>query len=488
MIRRLRQDFQYIFRSAPIRSALIALSVLMLVAALFSIHIGRQVNQLLADQTLEMLRGELRDLRSELDRGGLVALSAAVAERSAQPGRGLYRLESTKAKGAPAVGNLSARPDDVSQFGGIFKVRDANSGEMHTAVGIEVPVRSDTSLIVARNFDDQRAFAVNLQRLTFGGIGLIALLALGAGWWESRRLNLRVAGVSATAKSIMDGDFKQRIPSDGSGDEFDELASSLNAMLGRIEDLMHALREVSDNIAHDLKTPLTRLRSRAEAALREGNPSTHHEALERVIEEADNLIQTFNSLLLIARLEAGAVDATRVECDLYELVRDVAELYEPVADDVGLSLAFEATSPAPAFVNRQLVGQAVANMIDNSIKYSHGAEHGRESSVTIGVELRPSAGVEISVSDRGPGIPASDRERAMKRFVRLEQSRSRPGTGLGLSLVAAVARLHGGNVRLEDNAPGLRIVLTLPQTTGDTSVMPGSGGTSIAAHAEAIAR
>ncbi len=456
------------------------------VAALFAVFIGAQVNDLLADQALEGLRGEVRELRTEFDRGGLQQLATAVAARSISQSQNLYRLGTTAATDDRIAGNLSERPKDISADGGILTYRDKSDGAQHAAVGIEIPVQAGVSLVVARNIDQQRAFAAWLQKSAFLGIGLLTLVALGFGWWSSRQLSRRIADIATTARSIMDGDFHERIPLDGAGTEFDDLASGLNAMFARIEDLMQALKEVSDNIAHDLKTPLTRLRNSAEAALREQDPTAHRVGLERVIEEADGLIQTFNALLLIARLEAGAVDATRVDCDISELVRDVAELYQPVADDAGLALTIEAVQPLHSCVNRQLIGQAVANMVDNAIKYSQGTVTSAKGSIAVSVASSPSGDIEITVADRGPGIPLRDRERATKRFVRLEQSRSRPGTGLGLSLVAAVARLHGGAIRLEDNEPGLRIVLTLPHGA-EAPAAPGARGFDVATHPDAVA-
>jgi signal transduction histidine kinase len=265
----------------------------------------------------------------------------------------------------------------------------------------------------------------------------------------------------------MAGDLSKRIPLDGSGDELDRLSESLNAMLGRIEELMVALREVSDNIAHDLKTPLNRLRNRAESALRNPDgPASYRDGLVKTIEEADDLIKTFNSLLLIARLEAGAVAESMEPVDPASIIADVAELYEPVAEEAGLRLEVHADKGLTLTANRELVGQAVANLVDNAIKYSIDDAKPEVDGATrrsIAISLsRAGDAIEIAVADRGPGVAPQDRERALQRFVRLEKSRSLPGSGLGLSLVAAVARLHGGGVRLEDNAPGLRAVLALP--------------------------
>ena len=306
------------------------------------------------------------------------------------------------------------------------------------------------------------------------GLGVMALFGIGGGYWVSRKLLARIDALSDTSRTIMEGDLTGRLPVNGSGDELDRLAQSLNLMLARIEQLMAGLREVSDNIAHDLKTPLNRLRNRVEAALREpyGEP-VYREALERTIEEADGLIKTFNALLSIARIEAGAAGGeNRETLDVSALLRDVAELYEPVAEERGLVL--KADTQAPIFIrgDRQLLGQAIANLIDNAIKYgtSEAAEGGpgAQPEVEVSAEAKGSM-AEIVVTDRGPGVPVSDRERVLDRFVRLEASRSEPGSGLGLSLVAAVARLHGGSLRLEDNEPGLRVILALP-TNGETHV------------------
>jgi signal transduction histidine kinase len=303
--------------------------------------------------------------------------------------------------------------------------------------------------------------------------GLLSLLGVGAGVLISRSMLARIEAVTETSRKIMAGDLSRRIALSGSGDELDRLAESLNAMLARIEELLLALREVSDNIAHDLKTPLNRLRNRAEAALRGGDgPDAYRDGLAKTIEEADELIKTFNSLLLIARLEGGAIAESMAALDPAAIIGDIAELYEPAAEEAGLALAVSAQQGLAIVANRELVSQAVANLVDNAIKYSAAptpAAAGAAPSppaalpgvITISL-TQVGRSIEIAVGDRGPGVAPQDRERALQRFVRLEKARSLPGAGLGLSLVAAVARMHGGTVRLEDNAPGLRVILSLP--------------------------
>jgi signal transduction histidine kinase len=463
--------FSVYLRRMPLRAAFFALTLLFPASAFFASFVGAEVNRILAAQTVDALRNELGFFKSEFDRGGVEAVSEAVQSRSIGSTYTLYQL--TRLDQKTSIGNLKGSFSDIGEKGQVFELSNAlPNGGAEKAAGIAITVPGGGRLLLARRIDDQRQFADYLRNATFAGVSLLGSIALMMGWIASRRVNSRVAKITLTAHSIMGGDFSRRIARDHSGDEFDELASNLNAMLTRIEDLMGALREVSDNIAHDLKTPLTRLRNRAEAALRDDSPAAHREGLERVIEEADGLIQTFNALLLIARLEAGAVDATRTPCNVSALVDDVIELYQPVANDANLQIISHVGSALALAVNRQLVGQAVANMLDNAIKYSpaeYGAAQGPiEVSVSQGLN-----GLEIAVGDRGPGIAAVDRDRATKRFVRLERSRSRPGTGLGLSLVAAVARLHGGALRLEDNEPGLRIVLTLggPRSTLNPKVL-----------------
>ena len=274
----------------------------------------------------------------------------------------------------------------------------------------------------------------------------------------------------------MAGDLSGRLPIAGTGDELDRLAVNLNAMLERIEALMHGLKEVSDNIAHDLKTPLTRHAQplRAGACAPRRSERDYRAALEATIAESDELIRTFDALLMIARAESGQARDNMTEFDAAEIARDVGELYEPLAEEKGLALKVEAPLTAPVRGNRELVSQALANLVDNAIKYAGPeAEQGqwRRRRDRASAPTRQGDRILLSVADHGPGIPEADRGRVVERFVRLEQSRSQPGSGLGLSLASAVARLHGGELKLEDNQPGLRTVIALPRAGPASALM-----------------
>jgi signal transduction histidine kinase len=440
-------------------------------AALVVGFIAWRANDLLTNKVVETLEAEVTGLREQFQAGGAERLAAIVAQRASQPGSSLYLL--MDAAGRKVAGNLDRVPPEFggARQGTLFnyvRAGDEGHGAARHAVGVTLPVPGGLVLVVGRDIEDLHRFAGTMGQLGLWSVILLSALGIGAGLAISRSVLRRIEAITETSRTIVAGDLSKRVPLDGSGDELDRLSESLNAMLGRIEELMAALREVSDNIAHDLKTPLTRLRNRAEAALRNPDgPASYRDGLTKTIEEADELIKTFNSLLLIARLEAGAVAESMGPVDPASIIEDVAELYEPVAEEAGLRLEVSAAKGLTIVANRELVSQAVANLVDNAIKYSvdetkgAGGDGAVRGSIAISL-ARAGETIEIAVADRGPGVAPQDRERALARFVRLEKSRSRPGSGLGLSLVAAVARLHGGAIRLEDNAPGLRAVLTLP--------------------------
>lgn len=466
---------------ATLRTTIFGLSAvgvaayLVVTAAMFAAVVW-QLNRVFAADVLETLSAEVRTLTAITETGDTETLRGAVQRLSRGANTRLYFLAA--ADGSKLAGNLAAMPPELAPggAGSIFRYNfeaGPDTGERYAA-GLVVPLADGGRLVVARDVEDQRQLIWWLRLLALAGFAAIALGGLGLGWLASSSVLSRVETMSQATRRIMAGELSGRLPLAGSGDEFDRLSESVNTMLARIEDLMHGLKEVSDNIAHDLKTPVNRLRHRAEATLRTAKtPEELSAGLGQTIEAADEIIKTFNALLLIARLEAGAIEETKATVALAPVLADAAELYEPVADEAGIELVADDLDDVSIHANRHLIGQAVINLIDNAIKYgrqSNGANgnepQGKQASgpsPRIEITLRRLNGrAVITVADNGPGISAKDRGRATERFVRLDKSRSLPGTGLGLSLVAAVARLHGGELRLEDNNPGLRAVLTLP--------------------------
>ncbi len=465
------------FRSTVFRLALAAVTALSLAAAAIVYVIGSDANRIITQATEEAIQADAAQLRTEFTGGGIDALSAAVTERARHSTGGLYLL--LDASGRRRTGNLADRPQDMrgGARSGTFTYHPigAPTADRRLAAGLVIDV--DTTgqlLVVARDIEGQRGLLTSIDRGLKLGLGTLALLGIGLGYLLARNVLRRIDGMRHAAQAIMNGNLSGRLPLAGSGDELDRLGQQLNHMLERIERLMSGLREVSDNIAHDLRTPLNRLRNSAETALADQRgPAAWREGLERTIEEADGLISTFNALLLIARLEAGAIEENLQVFDLADVASDVAELYAPVAEDRGLNLELATKPPIPIRANRQLISQAIANLIDNAIKYASTATpNGRHLPVIEVAASIVHGHAVLIVADRGPGIPPADRARALKRFVRLEASRTQPGTGLGLSLVAAVAQMLHGSLALEDNQPGLRVVLTLPLAVGPEIVTP----------------
>jgi hypothetical protein len=387
--------------------------------------------------------------------------------RSRRPGSSLYLV--TTPSGEGLAGNVGSLEPGVLDRPGWLETNyhrlESPEGADHRALVRVVQLPGGFHLLVGRDLDErERLFGIVVNAGQWS-LALVIVLGLLGGFFVSRRVLSRIDAMTGTAQTIMAGDLSGRLPVAGTGDELDRLADNVNAMLDRIEALMRGLKEVSDNIAHDLKTPLTRLRNRCEQALRSATgEASYRAALESTIAESDDLIRTFDALLMIARAESGQARENMTEFDASEIARDVGELYEPVADEKGIALKIDAPAAAPVRGNRELVSQALANLIDNAIKYA--GPNGKVNGVPAEIVVRAGDDGEritLSVADRGPGIPDADRGRVVERFVRLEQSRSEPGSGLGLSLASAVARLHGGELKLEDNHPGLRTTIALPR-------------------------
>ncbi|HKT31587.1 MAG TPA: HAMP domain-containing sensor histidine kinase [Gammaproteobacteria bacterium] len=320
------------------------------------------------------------------------------------------------------------------------------------AVALTLP--NGYHLLVGQSLDELIELRNTILALTVAAVVLVLIVGILGGALVGRGVLRRLQGVTRTADTIMAGDLSQRIPEEHGQDEFDALAGKLNAMLERIEQLMKSTREVTENVAHDLRSPLTRLRGRAEMALMKGSDTARQkEALQKAIEETDGIVATLNAILSIAQIESGTRRDWN-DVDLAAVCRDATELYEPLAEEKHLYLATDIRGAASAKGNRQLISQAIGNLLDNAIKYTPAGGH-----VSLSLSVNDEH-IVIAVADNGPGIPAELRDRAVQRFVRLDTSRSTSGNGLGLSLVKAVAEQHAAELSLDDNQPGLRVSLT----------------------------
>ena len=387
--------------------------------------------------------------------------------RSRRPGSSLYLV--TTPNGEGLAGNVGSLEPGVLDHPGWLETSyrriEATDDVDHRALVQVVELPGGFRLLVGRDLEErERIYGIiaNAGRWSFA---LVVVLGLAGGFFVSSRVLKRIDAMTGTANTIMAGDLSGRLPVAGTGDELDRLAENVNAMLERIEALMRGLKEVSDNIAHDLKTPLTRLRNRSEQALRTAkNEGDYRAALESTIAESDELIRTFDALLMIARAESGQARDNMIEFDAADIARDICDLYEPFAEEKGLAIKVQAPLSAPVRGNRELVSQALANLVDNAIKYA-----GPEVSKINGSPPR-------SCSEPMPR-PIASRSRcqivapAYRRAIAAAWSSvlfgssraGRSGLGPRLSLAAAVARLHGGELKLEDNHPGLRTILALPR-------------------------
>src|SRR3954465_7394726 len=480
-----------LLRTTAFKLTLVYLTVFALFAAFLLVYFAWNTRRLITEQITQTVDAEITGLAEQYRQGGIRRLVFVVDARSRRPGWSLY-LVTTRA-GEGLAGNVGSLATGILETAGwtetAYRRLDDPDGAEHHALVRVFQLPAGFRLLVGRALEGRERLHDIVLAAGRWSLAIVIVLGVAGGFFVTRRVLKRVdamtettrkimngdraGGRGETTRKIMDGDLAAPLPIAGTGDELDRLATNLNAMLERIEALMHGLKEVSDNIAHDLKTPLTRLRNRCEEALRLAeDESQYRAALESTIEESDALIRTFNALLMIARAESGQARDGMTEFDAAEIARGVGELYEPLADEKGIQLKVEAPTAAPVHGNRELISQALANLVDNAIKY--GAPDGAPANGS-GAEIVVKAVGEgdrilLAVADGGHGIPEADRSRAVERFVRLEQSRSKPGSGLGLSLASAVARLHGGELKLEDNHPGLKTVISLPRAASVAAV------------------
>jgi signal transduction histidine kinase len=466
--------FGKLIRTTAFRLTLVYLLLFALFAASLLGYFAWNTRRLINEQITATVNAEIAEIETIYARRGLQGLATTLGYRALRPGANLYLV--TTPAGTAFGGNVESLSPGVMASSGwsetAYRRLDERDTANHRALVRVTELSNGFRLLVGRDLEERRRLFGIVAKAAQWSLLVVIVLGIGGGIFVARRVLRRIDAMTGTTQRIMAGDLSGRLPVGRSGDELDRLAENLNAMLERIEALMMGLKEVSDNIAHDLKTPLTRLRNRAEEALASsGSEAEYRAALERTIEESDGLIRTFNALLMIARAESGQARGNMDDFDAAEVARGIHELYEPLAEDDGMTLRVKA-SPAPLHGNRELVSQALANLVENAIKYGKpvpaaqplgAAASGRE----ILIEARRDGDqVLLSVSDHGPGIPEADRKHAIERFVRLEASRTQPGSGLGLSLASAVATLHGGELRLGDAHPGLSATLAIPALAG----------------------
>lgn len=443
------------FRLALVYMVLFAGSVLILLGFIYWSTVTY-----MSEQTDATIRAEIIGLSEQYRQRGLNGLEKTISERVERDPEGSSVYLFASPNRLPLAGNLSAWPDATPAVDGWldFEFKDPRAGGRMFQARARVFVLQDgLHLLVGRDTRELKATQLLITRALLWGVAITLVLALLGGVIMSRGMLRRIELFNNTSRNIMAGDLSQRIPIRGSGDELDQLAGNLNSMIDEIERLMDGIRHVSDNIAHDLRTPLTRLRNRLEQLqidLEDGSP--YREQVEQGIDDADQLLATFAALLRIARIEAGGHTAKFKTVDMVSLVHDAAELYEALADEKGVRFSIQVDANVALNGDRDLLFQALINLLDNAVKYT---PEGGEVSLQL---KRIGETADISVSDTGIGIAEVERDKVGQRFYRLESSRNTPGSGLGLSLVKAVVKLHRAELLFEDNAPGLKATLRLP--------------------------
>ncbi len=425
----------------------------------------------MARQTDQTIEAEVLGL-AEANRsmGRTDGLRTMVDRRSTEPGDSLYLLATEERTWL--AGNLLQWPDSQPSTDGwtdfIYDRKTVEGTEARPARARVFQLTSGEYLLVGRDVSRRRSIENALTTWLYMAIIFLILVGGAGGMVISSLMMRRIDTINRTSRDIIAGDLSRRVPVQGQGDEVDQIANNLNAMLDQIERLMTGMREVTDNVAHDLRSPLTRLRNRLEVTMmKPTSKGEYNEALEGAIRDADHLLSTFNALLSIAQVEAGSSRESMDRVNTRDVVQDIAELYEPVAESKNIAFSVDPGDDAVVWGNRELLSQALANLVDNAIKYT---PDGGKVTVELRTRQYGNPLADVVVMDSGPGIPAKDRARVLNRFVRLEASRNTPGSGLGLSLVSAVARLHEGRLVLGDSdhtgkgqkACGLKTTLSLP--------------------------
>ncbi|BDW99923.1 sensor histidine kinase [Maricaulis maris] len=459
------------FRQTLLSAALFALSSFVTLGFVYAASAGMVLRR--ADSAINE---EVEALDASFQAGGIRTVNRYILERTVGGGADyLYLL--VHPTGRSLSGNLTylpdVQPDDEGRVQFTYRRPaagdrdDADGKDDRTARGRIIDLPSGYRLYVGLDVDEETRLVSRMLNTILAASALALALGVAAGIFVSRRFVRRLDRINTVARRVKAGDLQPRAPRNFTGDELDELSENFNNMLDRVEALMHRMRHTGDSIAHDLRTPLTRMRNRLDEALREdGDRASREQALERAVADTDELLGIFNAILSLSRLEAGESRASIGRLDPADIAADLAELYEPVCEDEGLAFASEIQSGLTMLGDRGLLSQALANILDNAVKYTPSG-----GAVTLRLRETGEGKIEFSVTDTGPGIPDTDRERVTQRFVRLDNSRTKPGSGLGLSLVQAIVDVHNGQFELTEgpgvveggHGPGLRASLCFPK-------------------------
>jgi signal transduction histidine kinase len=453
----------FTFRLALVYVALFSLSVILLFAFIYTFEMNR-----LEAQITESIRAKYTYLLDEYKQNGSSGVEGRIKELVAEDddGNEIYLLVNQKLE--KLSGNLNEWPNNAikeSPFekeGSWVRFRIEGTRANPKGVGVAaiiVPLSKWRSILVGQSLQDRQRIEQTIVQTFWASMLVTLFMAFIGAIIMTRSVMRRINVINRSANTIMHGNLSARIPFTVGGDEFDDLSSNLNQMLDKIEMLLQSLSQFANNIAHDLRSPLNRIINRLDAGLRnidDSNPA--RELLMKNIHDIQGLVDTFNSILKISELEANTEFRTFEACDLHRVIHNLVELYEPYAAEKHITIISDVTSPLVIYGEKNLLTQAFANLLDNAMKFS-----AKDATITVSSYVQHDS-TALVIADNGPGIPAEYHDKVFEKFFRLEQSRNTRGNGLGLSLVAAIARIHNATITLEDNQPGLRVVFTFPQT------------------------